>query len=347
MCIYLCLKLINLLHVVFLQCVRVSPTYVCDCFSSIAVSGRMYRLPGCLESICCRGYVGCIWRRHACSPWCIRPCRRLCQVFHHLQPYGLPAVQAQLSRMSLQRHIYVTTEDLQGKPTVRPQRTLQTHLTAQQEHEHLRALLKWTARQLWGVSGQHWKCWAVSCDYPPKDCLHPDWLHLQRGNSQPALSQTTGWCTLVEQPPSFMKQTRQDRPSTRQERLLGREDKTTKGPAQVRMCHRECIAWQYRSRARIASFLKVTHKCPHHCEKIPTVLTSSKKHFLQSGTLVMFWWLLLYQLVSRFILMYSSATAFWRSRKWGRTVLAAVKVNQAKVWHLKGAHPRWRTAGTY
>lgn len=129
--------------------------------------------------------------------------------------------------------------------------------------------------------------------------------------------------------------------------ITGQGGQNNKGPAQVIMCHRECIARQYHSRARIASFLKVSHKCPHHCEKIPTVLTSSKKHFLQNHILVMFWWLFLYQLVSRFILMYSSATAFWRSRKWGRTVLAAVKVNQAKVWHFKGAHPRWRTAGTY
>lgn len=167
---------------VFAVCVSMYEC-LCECFFSIALSRSLHRLLGCLEPICCRGHVGCFRRRHAGSSRCIRPCRRVCQVFHHLQPSGLPAVQAQLSRVSLQRHVHVTTEDLPGKSTLGSERTFRFRLAAQQGHEHLHALLKWTAGELWGVSALHGECSAVSCDRTPEDCLHPDWIHLQRGDS--------------------------------------------------------------------------------------------------------------------------------------------------------------------
>lgn len=197
---------------------KVSGLCMCDCSFPIVVSSGLYRLPWCLEPICCRGHVGCFRRCHTGSSWSICHCCRLRQVFDHLQPYGLPAVQAQLSRVSLQGHIYVTTEDLQRKSAFRAERTLQTPVTAQQGQQHVHTHLKRTAGQLRGVSALHWECRDLSCDHPPKDCLHPDWICLQRGDSQPALSQISGWFTLGVPSLSFMKQTRQDRCSPRQER---------------------------------------------------------------------------------------------------------------------------------
>lgn len=140
---------------VFVICVSMYECLlVCECFS-IALSGGVYRLPGSVDPIRCRGHVGGFRRRHTSSSCCIRPGCHFCQVFHNLQPNGLPAVQAQLPRVPLQRHVYVTTEDLQGESTVRSKRTFQIHLPAQHGQERFHALLKWTAGELWGVSALH------------------------------------------------------------------------------------------------------------------------------------------------------------------------------------------------
>lgn len=129
-----------------------SVLYTCKWSFSTAISCSVHRFPGCLEPIRCRRHVGCFWRCQAGPSRCIRPCRYLCQVLHHLQPDGLPAVQAQLSRVSLQRHVFVKTEVFPGEPTFGSEGPLRTHLTAQQGHQHLHAPFKWTAGQLRGMS---------------------------------------------------------------------------------------------------------------------------------------------------------------------------------------------------
>lgn len=126
--------------------------YTSERFFSTAVSGSVHRLPRCLEPLCCRGHVGSSWRRNAGPARCIRPGRRLRQVLHHLQPNGLPAVQAQLPRVSLQRHVHIKAAALSGEPTFGTQGALGSRLTAQQGHECFHTPFKWTAGQLWGVS---------------------------------------------------------------------------------------------------------------------------------------------------------------------------------------------------
>lgn len=126
--------------------------YTCKWFFSTAISCSVHRFPGCLEPIRCRRHVGSFWRCKAGPSRCVRPRRHLCQVLNHLQPDGLPVVQAQLSRVSLQRHVSVETEVFPGEPTFGSEGPLRTHLTAQQGHERLHAPFKWTAGQLRGMS---------------------------------------------------------------------------------------------------------------------------------------------------------------------------------------------------
>lgn len=129
--------------------------YMCECFFSTAVSRSVHGLPGCLEPVRCCGHVGCFWRCNAGPTRCIRPCRRLRQVLHHLQPSGLPAVQAQLPRVSLQRHVHVEAAAVSGKSAFGTEGTLGSRLAAQQGHECFHTPFKWTAGQLWGLSAVH------------------------------------------------------------------------------------------------------------------------------------------------------------------------------------------------
>lgn len=126
-----------------------------ECFFSTAVRGSVHRLPRCLEPLRCRGHVGSSGRRDAGPARCLRPGRRLRQVLHHLQPTGLPAVQAQLPRVSLQRHVHVEAAALSGEPTFGTQGALGSRLAAQQGHERFHTPLKWTAGQLWALSAVH------------------------------------------------------------------------------------------------------------------------------------------------------------------------------------------------
>lgn len=138
---------------VFVVCVSMYECLlVCECFFSIALSSSVYRLPGGLDPIRCCGHVGGFRRCHTGSSCCICPGGHFCEVFHNLQPNGLPAVQAQLSRVPLQRHIYVTTKDLQRESTVRSKGTFQIHLPTQHGQERFHTFLKWTAGELWDVS---------------------------------------------------------------------------------------------------------------------------------------------------------------------------------------------------
>lgn len=122
------------------------------CFFSTAVSGSVHRLPRRVEPLRCRGHVGSSRRRDAGPARRLRPGRRLRQVLHHLQPTGLPAVQAQLPRVPLQRHVHAEAAALPGEPTLGSEGALGSRLAAQQGHERFHTPFKWTAGQLWGLS---------------------------------------------------------------------------------------------------------------------------------------------------------------------------------------------------
>lgn len=216
--------------------------------------------------------------------------------------------------MSLQRHIHVAPEDLQGKSSFGSTRTLCLRFTAQQGHEHLHALLKWTTGELRGVSALHWECSTVSCDHSPKDCLHPDWIQLQRSDSYPALRQTTGGFSLVVQPPSIVKQTRRDMCSKDRDYWAW-----TTHQHKVHISYWDVTAWQQHSLVRTFDSIPPWS----HSQMAASLWIDFKKstrcfiHLRTSYIHVMSWCLILYQFVSGFVLMYSDVTGVRRSRKWG------------------------------
>lgn len=115
---------------------------------SPAVRSCVHRLPRCLEPVRSGGDVGFFWGRHAGSSRCVRHRRHARQVLHHLQPRRLPAVQAQLPRMSLQRHIHAPPEDLRRESAVWPQGALRRGVAAPQGPEHFHTPVERTAGQL-------------------------------------------------------------------------------------------------------------------------------------------------------------------------------------------------------